>query len=227
MAITNSNAVGKANKSAGQNTYRTVRGRVIMSQRITTNKSQTPLQIDQRGKFKTGSTSISRIAFYINRAYDKSKYGSQRNNFYTQNKAMLLGLFPDGEIPLTPYAVLDAMVNAGLKFVTYGEGNVIVTVPDGTDDNVATSIDFAAYNVAQDECKAEVITIVNNGEVHITDVSRMVDYDAVLQRASLMSELLADELPTLQTGQTAYDVIVFRTAAGIAKCQYLMQRTGA
>lgn len=227
MAITNSNAVGKANKSAGQNTYRTVRGRVIMSQRIVTNKSKTPLQIEQRSKFKKGSTAISRIAFFINRAYDKSKYGSQRNNFYTQNKEMLLGLFPDGEIPLTPYAVFEAMVNAGLNFITYGEGNVVVTVPEGTSDNIAASISFAAYNVAQDECKAELITLINNGEIQISDYTNMINYDAKLQRALLASDDFTGELPELQTGQTAYDVIVFRTAAGIAKCQYLMQRTGA
>lgn len=85
MAIVNSLAIGKSVKSAGNLTYKTVRGRTIASQRITTNKSNTIAQAAQRGHFSACSQAMTLIAQYINVCYEKSRYGSSRNAFFREN----------------------------------------------------------------------------------------------------------------------------------------------
>jgi hypothetical protein len=89
MAVVHSNAVGKATKSAGVNTYRTVRGRCIMSQRIYTNKSNTHAQRAQRGGFGVVSSCIKTIADWVNMSFSLTKYGSSRNNFLKTNKVLI------------------------------------------------------------------------------------------------------------------------------------------
>lgn len=97
MAIINSLAIGKSVKSAGNLTYKTVRGRTIASQRITQNKSNTPFQQNQRQRFAKVSESMKLIQQYIDACYEKSKYGSSRNAFFSTNKRFTLGNFV-GEI---------------------------------------------------------------------------------------------------------------------------------
>lgn len=91
MAIVNSLAIGKSVKSAGNLTYKTVRGRTIASQRITSNKSNTAKQQVQRDLFKNVSMSIALCRAYIDSCYEKSKYGSARNAFQRQNPKFTLG----------------------------------------------------------------------------------------------------------------------------------------
>lgn len=91
MAIINSLAIGKSVKSAGNLTYKTVRGRTIASQRITQNKSNTLPQQIQREKFKMVSQSMLLFRSYIEKCYEKSKYGSIRNSFFKQNPNFTLG----------------------------------------------------------------------------------------------------------------------------------------
>ena len=91
MAIINSLAIGKSVKSAGNLTYKTVRGRTIASQRIFTNKSNTPSQADQRYHFTKVSWSMALLQRYIDVCYEKSKYGSSRNAFFSRNKRFTLG----------------------------------------------------------------------------------------------------------------------------------------
>ena len=86
MAIIKSLGIGAGVKSAGNITYRFSRGRTIASQRITENKSNTPLQAAQRGYFKIMSQVAFLLAAHIEWAFDKTKYGSQRNNFIQRNK---------------------------------------------------------------------------------------------------------------------------------------------
>lgn len=96
MAVINSLAIGKAVKSAGNLTYKTVRGRTIASQRITQNKSNTIAQSAQRSKFSMSSQAMSLISAYIDACYEKSKYGSSRNAFLKENKNFNLGgLLPE------------------------------------------------------------------------------------------------------------------------------------
>lgn len=86
MAIIKSLGIGAGVKSAGNITYRFTRGRTIASQRITENKSNTPLQATQRGYFRVMSQVAFLLAAHIEWAFDKTKYGSQRNNFIKRNK---------------------------------------------------------------------------------------------------------------------------------------------
>lgn len=91
MAIVNSLAIGKSRKSAGNLTYKTVRGRTIASQRITENKSNTIAQGIQRNRFSQASQAMTLIAPYIEACYEKSRYGSSRNAFMKENKKFNLG----------------------------------------------------------------------------------------------------------------------------------------
>lgn len=91
MAIINSLAIGKSVKSAGNLTYKTVRGRTIASQRITQNKSNSPSQENQRYHFTKVSRSMALLQRYIDVCYEKSKYGSSRNAFFARNKNFTLG----------------------------------------------------------------------------------------------------------------------------------------
>lgn len=91
MAIINSLAIGKSVKSAGNLTYKTVRGRTIASQRITQNKGNTPFQQNQRRLFAKVSESMKLLQQYIDACYEKSKYGSSRNAFFSNNPRFTLG----------------------------------------------------------------------------------------------------------------------------------------
>lgn len=89
MAIVNSLAIGRARKSAGNITYRTVRGRCIASQKVSTAGTRvTSLSITQ-AFFSLVNTFMQLHATDIDVSFNKSKYGSQRNYFFTKNKSAL------------------------------------------------------------------------------------------------------------------------------------------
>lgn len=88
MAIIRSLAVGKSRKSAGNLTFRTVRGRTIMSEKV---GSRPVTRVDgalsvYEARFRLISMYIGAHRADINASFDKSKYGSQGNYFYTVNK---------------------------------------------------------------------------------------------------------------------------------------------
>jgi hypothetical protein len=89
MAIIDSVAVGSASKTAGDLTYKRVRGRTIASQKIMSNKSNTPAQNANRVAFKM----LSHIAKDANPMFELTffsvKYGTRRNNFIKSNKLLL------------------------------------------------------------------------------------------------------------------------------------------
>lgn len=91
MAIVNSLAIGKSVKSAGNLTYKTVRGRTIASQRITTNSSKSALQVFQRGSFTDTVKCMQLILPWVNNFFDKSRYGSSRNMFLKLCKSYNMG----------------------------------------------------------------------------------------------------------------------------------------
>lgn len=89
MAIINSLGVGRGRKSAGNLTYRTVRGRCIASQRR--EKSGNPsgnISVAQ-ATFSIISTFMRAHASDIDVSFARSTYGSQRNAFYRLNKSAL------------------------------------------------------------------------------------------------------------------------------------------
>lgn len=114
MAIINSLAIGRSVKSAGNLTYKTVRGRTIASQRITSNKSNTVSQQNQRERFSKVARSIKLVQQYVNTCYEKSKFGSSRNAFFKTNKNFtfggLIGELEEGLVTLSD-AMLSALTN--------------------------------------------------------------------------------------------------------------------
>lgn len=118
MAIINSLAIGKGVKSAGNLTYKTVRGRTIASQRITQNRSNTPFQQNQRQRFAKVSESMKLLQQYIDACYEKSKFGSSRNAFFSTNKRFtlgnLVGEITEGIIPLSD-GMLSALTEEPIK----------------------------------------------------------------------------------------------------------------
>lgn len=111
MAIINSLAIGKSVKSAGNLTYKTVRGRTIASQRITQNKSNTALQMSQREHFGKVARSIRLIQQYVDTCYEKSKFGSSRNAFFRTNKNFTFGGLV-GELEEGVVGLADAMLSS-------------------------------------------------------------------------------------------------------------------
>lgn len=134
MAIINSLAIGKSYKSAGNLTYKTVRGRTIASQKITTNKSNTVRQASQRSSFAVLSRCMKLLQAYIDVAYEKSKYGSSRNHFARVNsKFNLGGVYPEiteGAVSLADGFMTSLMVapdkSVALNYVADGTLSCIV-----------------------------------------------------------------------------------------------------
>lgn len=89
MAIVNSLGIGRGKKSAGNLTYRTVRGRCIASQRREKTGAQSGAPSIAQAKFSLISSFMRAHASDIDVSFSKSTYGSQRNNFYRKNKAGL------------------------------------------------------------------------------------------------------------------------------------------
>lgn len=95
MAIINSMGVGKARKSMGNVTYRTVRGRTIGSQKRAATGSTPATRGDgavmsrQQALFGMVSMFMQAHASDIDVSFNKSKYGSQRNYFFSVNRKAL------------------------------------------------------------------------------------------------------------------------------------------
>lgn len=143
MAVINSLAIGKSVKSAGNLTYKTVRGRTIASQRITSNASNTPLQASQRSAFGDSVKCMQLVLPFINRFFEKSKYGSARNQFLALNKKYLLGGFygeiTEGIIPLVEGFAIEAGAPGpagGLRFASYGTLPAVVLETPSTDNQI-------------------------------------------------------------------------------------------
>lgn len=91
MAIINSMGVGRARGSAGNMTYRTVRGRTIGSQKITSATTRVPTgaQTERQKVFGHISTFMAAHASSIDHSFDRTKYGSERNYFMKVNYSAL------------------------------------------------------------------------------------------------------------------------------------------
>lgn len=95
MAIINSMGVGKARKSMGNVTYRTVRGRTIGSQKRAATGGTPATRGDgavmsrQQALFGMVSMFMQAHASDIDVSFNKSKYGSQRNYFFSVNRKAL------------------------------------------------------------------------------------------------------------------------------------------
>lgn len=156
MAIINSLAIGKSVKSAGNLTYKTIRGRTIASQRITSNKSNTMAQSIQRSRFGLAAQAAQLIQIFINSCYEKSKYGSARNAFMKLNKNYrAFGLLPEvqeGAIPLADVFIpafsptKPDVDTSYIEFATYGSSPIIVRETFGSAVFTDSSSNPSPYN---------------------------------------------------------------------------------
>jgi len=90
MAIIRSLAVGKGVKSAGNLTYKTIKGRCIASERITRNSSNTEAQQAARYAFKLLSRMMMAHGAFIDVAFKNFNYGSAKNEFARKNTEALV-----------------------------------------------------------------------------------------------------------------------------------------
>lgn len=95
MAIISSMGVGKARKSMGNVTYRTVRGRTIGSQKraatgsTATTRGDGTVMSRQQALFGMVSMFMQAHASDIDVSFNKSRFGSQRNYFFKTNRKAL------------------------------------------------------------------------------------------------------------------------------------------
>lgn len=95
MAIISSMGVGKARKSMGNVTYRTVRGRTIGSQKraatgsTATTRGDGAVMSRQQALFGMVSMFMQAHASDIDVSFNKSRFGSQRNYFFRTNRKAL------------------------------------------------------------------------------------------------------------------------------------------
>lgn len=86
MAIINSLGVGRAKKSAGNLTYRTMRGRCIASQRREKTGRTQLFPTKAQALFALISIFMKAHGSDIQVSFNKSTFGSERNEFYKLNK---------------------------------------------------------------------------------------------------------------------------------------------
>ena len=186
MAIIKSLGIGAGIKSAGNITYRYSRGRTIASQRITENKSNTPLQAAQRGYFRVMSQVAFLLAAHIEWAFDKTKYGSQRNNFIQRNKDYMKEINAAsvqqaivGRIPINTF--IPTLFNMGgtkdapdVQVISAADGGVLmpsaVTLVHANSNaastfamNAPTPIDAAKLQLQAVICTSTAYNIVQTG----------------------------------------------------------------
>lgn len=90
MAIVNSLGIGRSKKSAGNLTYRTVRGRCIASQKVSKTGPITGTISQAQAFMSMMSLFMQAHSADINVSFNKSAYGSQRNFFMRLNKSGML-----------------------------------------------------------------------------------------------------------------------------------------
>lgn len=92
MAIIRSLAIGKGRKSAGNLTFRTVRGRTIVSEKVgerAPTRAPSAAQTQRTSVFGLISRFAKMHAASIGVSFDKTRYGSQRNYFAKLNYGVL------------------------------------------------------------------------------------------------------------------------------------------
>lgn len=227
MAIINSVAVGNGQKSAGQFTYRRTRGRTIASQRVFSNKSNTAAQANQRVIFKIMSKAASSLAFAIDRAFDKTKYGSSRNNFMKMNYVPFAEVADSAWANIdgtkTPYDqmawLFDQHIATNSEFVwCNGSGNGTVSASGtvtGADD-CYSSISFKAFNTRKADCVATVIHVTNQG-VTVTDATEDITEDVEAQSVSWDWSISG----TSASSAVEYYWVILRTKNGVIRNPYM------
>lgn len=218
MAIIDSTAVGKGFKSAGQLTYRKVRGRVIASQRVTTNKSNTAKQAEQRLSFKQISKALALIGPYLNAAFPKTQYGSSRNYFYKNYKEILHKATALATAQ-TPYDVMKALVEAELPIFVIGS-QAGVNIPEDAEGNTCTGLGISYTCVTgKEKGEALVYTFPKTGGISIQEGVKMGG-EEVGVTLNLSANMTGSE-------PEGYSVLVAKVDGVLMATKYIIHTTGA
>lgn len=199
MAIINSLAIGKSVKSAGNLTYKTVRGRTIASQRITQNKSNTAAQQIQRSKFGMVAKSIKLIQQYIDVCYEKSKYGSSRNAFFRMNKNFTFGGLV-GELEEGVVGLDDAMLSS----LTAEPISQLSIVTNGSLAGFLTAQYSSIDNYKYGSNTYESIRVIG-GNVSYGQASYQFRFASPVKRADLVVKAFAFAKSGLISGTGTFD----------------------
>ena len=226
MAIISSTAIGNGQKSAGVLTYRRTRGRTIASQRVVSNKSNTPRQQTQREQFRATSHILSVLAFLINATCEKSRYGSSRNNFFKANTVAFgeadLDKLKTAAAQSTPYNTLLRCLYCITTIESYwaiGSGNGIVTPGTILGQDILTgSLSITAYNATAAQCKATKVAINHDGSIAITDISSQITDDEGGVSCSL------EATASGSASEINFEIIAFQTPQGIVTNQYILAK---
>lgn len=128
MAIISSMGVGKARKSMGNVTYRTVRGRTIGSQKraatgsTVTTRGDGSVMSRQQALFGMVSMFMQAHASDIDVSFNKSKYGSQRNYFFRTNRKALFAALSSLAITAMNQGY-PSLADVESAIASYAEGN--------------------------------------------------------------------------------------------------------
>lgn len=179
----NSVGVGAGRKSAGEFTYRRTRGRTVAARRILTNSSNTNAQNTQRELFGMFGKAARLFAPFLNLSFDKTKYGSARNNFLKQNVPAFVPFAKEngsvgkiGEGDSVVEYFLGMLLEANTP-VVMGSGSNLVNASYSMDSKAAT------INVVTTEAIAvgDKINIMFAGSYAMAGVSQMFDTVRVIQ----------------------------------------------
>lgn len=217
MAIIDSIVIGTSKKSMGNMTLRKVRGRSIGSKKIMENLSNTEKQAAQRTSFKDISQLMAKISFLINQSYEKSRYGSARNNFFKINKEWFKDKTGMAELQ-SPVDVVEFLLENNLPYIAYGGGSGTISSYMASEVNPENSqaVKATLYNVKEGDCTAKLITINEQDGVSIIDYTDQIVFDAESQTATVDTE-----------GGTStsreYGVFIVTTPSGIVRNPYILE----
>jgi hypothetical protein len=142
MATINSEAVGRGSGSAGNITYRYTRGKTIMSRRITSNKSNTLPQIEQRKGFGTVAHVAKALRSLLEIGFSKHKNSRADNLFMHYNTSLMAYIreSPDFDVELPSITNLCIALSnphfAGKILVANGDIKLAITYEWGPDSTI-------------------------------------------------------------------------------------------
>lgn len=222
MAIINSVFMGRAKKSAGNATFRIVRGRTIASQKIAKKGSQ--------GSYKTlaqfAMSAISRFAAVkaqdIALSFDKTTYGSSRNAFmkinYEQLRLAVRGLWTDSLQPSNNAFPSDAQIIAAIEEYAAANPNTIIRVRRAGYETKYlngpwTSEDNPEY-VEPEDGKVSVSASVNDNTMGAVTGAGRYDIDSVVTLEAVANE--GYEFVRWSDGSTVNPRSVVAVAGGVS-----------
>ena len=209
MGIYKTSSIGVRRKSVGEVTYKSVRGRVIASAKITENASKTSAQTEQRSAFGIMGKMGKLLADWINQTFDKTKYGSQRNHFVKINSPVMAWLKENKKLSTAHYLdQVSAAVSAGIPvFAGYG-ANLVQSEFTQADAALSVSLTFSKKFVVGDIVRVLVAqsytkkTPGNDGLSLIANFSGCDVFDYTITEAETGSNILSldkDKVPGLAT----------------------------